>query len=72
MNSGARFESYVIAATAGSNEVSLNGGAARHVQPGDELILGTFTWLNETEAAAHTPKIVIMGKDNCSFEIKKS
>jgi aspartate 1-decarboxylase len=72
VDNGARLETYVIPAPAGSGEVSLNGGAARHVQVGDELILATFAWLTEAEAREHKPSILIMGADNRAWERKAS
>lgn len=70
VNNGARFETYTITAAAGSGEVSVNGGAARHVQPGDELILATFCWLDEAEAAEHKPQVLLVGADNRTFQRK--
>jgi aspartate 1-decarboxylase len=72
VNTGGRLETYVIEAPAGSGEIALNGGAARHVQPGDSLILATFCWLDEEEAKRHQPNVILVGADNRTFEAKRA
>lgn len=67
INNGERFSTYVILGSAG--EVSLNGAAARRVQKGDLLILCAYCHVEETEAANHTARIVLLGEGN---QIEKS
>ncbi|MXI40340.1 aspartate 1-decarboxylase, partial [Escherichia coli] len=42
----------------------LNGAAARLVQPGDEVIIIAYGMLSEEEAKTHTPKVVVLNKQN--------
>jgi len=53
VNTGSRFETYVIAARAGSGARVLNGAAARLGEVGDELIVMTLGWLAESELRQH-------------------
>uniref|UniRef100_A0A7C4CC41 Aspartate 1-decarboxylase n=1 Tax=candidate division WOR-3 bacterium TaxID=2052148 RepID=A0A7C4CC41_UNCW3 len=63
-NNGARFETYVIAAPAGTGRCVLNGGAARLGEVGDELIVWSIVLLEEADARAHRLKCVNVDKDN--------
>ena len=53
VNNGSRFETYVIAARAGSGDCVLNGAAARLGEVGDELIVMSLAWLAESDARQH-------------------
>jgi aspartate 1-decarboxylase len=53
VNNGSRFETYVIAARAGSGACVLNGAAARLGEVGDEVIVMALVWLADSEARAH-------------------
>ncbi len=68
INTGDRFETYVIPGEPGSRVICLNGAAARMAQPGDLVIMVTTAWLNEEEVAKHEPKVVLVGEGN---EIKR-
>lgn len=61
---GERFETYVIAAPAGSGRCVLNGGAARLGEIGDPLIVWNVVLLEESEARTHTLKCVKVDKNN--------
>ena len=50
LNNGSRIESYAIPGPAGSGEVCLNGGAAKHGKAGDIAIILTFVVLTAAEA----------------------
>ncbi len=63
-NNGQRFETYTIAGERGSGVVCLNGAAARLVQPGDIVIIMSYLQLDEAEAAAHQPKVVLVDAQN--------
>jgi aspartate 1-decarboxylase len=58
INNGARFETYVIKARAGSGTVTLNGAAARLGLPGDRIIIISSCYLTSEDAARHRPIIV--------------
>ncbi|MCD7097011.1 aspartate 1-decarboxylase [Stenotrophomonas sp. MMGLT7] len=64
VNNGARFTTYAIRAEAGSGIISLNGGAARHVQVGDVIIVAAFAVMSEAEATAFKPKLVYVDAQN--------
>jgi aspartate 1-decarboxylase len=64
INTGARFETYTLEATAQSGTICLNGAAARLVQPGDKVIIIAYCWLEEKEARQHKPAIVIVDDHN--------
>ena len=64
INTGDRFETYIIQGTKGKKEVILNGAAARKVQKGDLIIIMSFCFLEESEADKFTPCVIQMDKDN--------
>jgi aspartate 1-decarboxylase len=64
VNNGERFETYALEGPAGSGIVCVNGAAARKVAPGDLVIIGAFTWLDEASARKHEPKIVMVDDKN--------
>ncbi|SMO43245.1 aspartate 1-decarboxylase [Melghirimyces algeriensis] len=63
-NNGARLETYVIPGPRKSGTICLNGAAARLVQPGDTVIIISYTMMPENDARHHEPKIAIMGEGN--------
>ena len=64
VNTGARFETYVIEGKRGSGVVCANGAAARLVQKGDLVIVIAYGFFNEAEAKAHRPKIAFVDRRN--------
>lgn len=64
LTNGARIESYAIEGTHGSGEVCLNGGAAKHGQKGDLLIIMTFAVMNEEEIKNHKPTVIRVNHKN--------
>ncbi|UWX04495.1 aspartate 1-decarboxylase [Pseudoxanthomonas sp. NC8] len=64
VTNGSRFTTYAIRADEGSGIISLNGGAARHVQVGDLVIIAAFAGLSEAEAASFQPKLVYVDAAN--------
>lgn len=65
VNSGDRFETYIIPGPAGSGVICLNGAAARKGQKGDRVIMVTSCWLEDKEVADHKPKVVLVDRNNC-------
>lgn len=61
LNNGERFETYAIPAKKGSKIVSLQGGAARLGEVGDELIIMSFCYLKEDEKVS--PITIIFEKN---------
>ncbi|MTD30040.1 aspartate 1-decarboxylase [Planomicrobium sp. YIM 101495] len=68
-NNGARFETYIISGKRGSGVICVNGAAARLVQKGDIVIVLTYGYVLDQEAAAHEPTVAIMGEGNVIEEI---
>lgn len=64
MANGNRFETYAIPAPAGSKTISLNGACALLGELGDLLTIMSFASFTETEAAAWTPKVMLLGEKN--------
>jgi aspartate 1-decarboxylase len=61
---GTRLRTYAISGETGSGVVCVNGAAAHLVQPGDLVIVATFTLLDEAAARKHQPKIVLVDHHN--------
>ncbi|QDI91188.1 aspartate 1-decarboxylase [Salicibibacter halophilus] len=68
-NNGERFETYVIKGTRGKREICLNGAAARLVQPGDVVIILSYSLMEEDAAQNHRPKVAIMDEKNDIVEM---
>ncbi|HEY8489325.1 MAG TPA: aspartate 1-decarboxylase, partial [Thermaerobacter sp.] len=64
LHNGARLTTYLIEGRRGSGEVVANGAAARHIMPGDRVILLTYGLVPEEAAARHRPRIVTVGEGN--------
>ena len=64
ITNGSRFTTYALRADEGSGIISLNGGAARHVQVGDLVIVAAFAGMSEAEAAAFKPNLVYVDGGN--------
>ncbi|ERN39828.1 L-aspartate-alpha-decarboxylase [Rubidibacter lacunae KORDI 51-2] len=61
---GARLETYAIAAPAGSGRVELNGAAARLGATGDRAIVMSYGWLSAEEADNHSARVVLVDERN--------
>jgi aspartate 1-decarboxylase len=64
VNNGSRFETYVIAAPAGSGDCVLNGAAARLAEVGDEVIVMSVVLVDDEEARSLRLKRVNVGPGN--------
>jgi aspartate 1-decarboxylase len=64
VNTGARFETYLIPAPAGSRTAEVNGAAARLAEVGDRLIVAAYAWVDPTTAPRLRPRILILGEGN--------
>ena len=64
ISNGERLETYVIEGERGTGTVCLNGAAARLVSKGDLAIVVAYCVMDEKEAMNHTPRIVLVDKDN--------
>ncbi len=61
---GTRLETYAIKGERGSGTICINGAAAHLNKPGDLVILATFAELEESEARAHKPVVVLVDRQN--------
>lgn len=68
VNNGARFETYTLEGPSGSGIICLNGPAARLGAVGDEVIIITYSHMEEEDARRHKPRVVLVDKQN---KIKK-
>jgi len=64
VNNGNRLDTYVIKGERGSGIISLNGAAARLVQPGDILIIMSYATMDFEEAKTFEPKVVFPKENN--------
>jgi aspartate 1-decarboxylase len=64
MANGERFETYAIAAPAGSKTISLNGATAMLGKPGDLITIMNFAVVDEKEAATWKPHVLVLGEAN--------
>lgn len=64
IDTGARFETYVIAGAEESGDVVLNGAAARLVQPGDKVIIMSYAEYDESELESFEPRLVFVDDQN--------
>ena len=64
VNNGSRLETYVIKGDRDSGIISLNGAAARMVQPGDIIIIMSYAIMDFEEAKTFQPKVVFPKEGN--------
>ncbi len=71
INNGARFETYVIEGKAGSGEICINGAAARLVNPGDLVIIITYSVVGEEQLKDFQVKTVLVDGKNKIVKVNK-
>jgi aspartate 1-decarboxylase len=64
VTNGSRLSTYVIPGERGGGEIGINGAAAHLVRPGDLVILASYGWMSEEEAAARKPSVVFVDAKN--------
>jgi aspartate 1-decarboxylase len=64
INNGERFTTYVIKAPRGSNQIQINGAAARKAYEGDLVIICSYCILNDSEIALHKSRVVSVDEKN--------
>lgn len=64
LTNGARLETYVIPAPAGSGEIQINGAAAHLVDPGDMIIIMAYEGVPEDRLEGRRPRIVLVDERN--------
>lgn len=63
IHNGERFETYTIPGARGSGEISVNGPAARKVQPGDVVIVMSYGLFEFEEAKKFKPSIIFPNEE---------
>jgi aspartate 1-decarboxylase len=61
---GTRLQTYALKGPRGSGVCCVNGAAAHLCNPGDKVIIATFTELEDAEARLHVPTVVLLGEGN--------
>lgn len=61
---GHRFETYVIAAPAGSKAIVLNGAVCHLGKVGDLLVIMSYAHLPLEEARTHRPAVILLSNHN--------
>jgi aspartate 1-decarboxylase len=69
VNNGTRLTTYIIPGEKGSGVVALNGAAARLGQPGDKVLIVTYTTMTDEEARRFHPKVALVDDQNRIVEI---
>jgi aspartate 1-decarboxylase len=64
INTGARFETYLIPAPAGQGAIVLNGATAHLGKKGDLLTIMAFAQLTPEQVKTHRAKSVLLGSGN--------
>ncbi len=63
IESGARFETYVLEGGRGSGIICINGAAARLVHPGDRVIILQYVWVDDDEAPPEARVVIADGRN---------
>lgn len=71
-NNGARLETYTIPGKRGSGVICLNGAAARCTAIGDIVIIIAYAQMDEKEARALVPKVVMVDEKNHPIKTRGS
>ena len=71
LNTGARFDTFVIKGKRNTGKVCLNGPAARLGQPGDKIHILSWALVDDCEIASFKTKFIIMNEKNAIARIKE-
>lgn len=64
IDTGSRFETYVLEGERGSGTICINGAAARLCSPGDRVIILQFAWLDTGGESPPEPVVIVADDDN--------
>ena len=70
VTAGTRFQTYIIEGQPGSNDICVNGAAARLVSPGDKIIIASFMMMPEQACTDYQPVVVFVDDNNLPKEIR--
>jgi aspartate 1-decarboxylase len=71
LNSGARFDTFVIRAKRNTGKVCLNGPAARLGQPGDKIHILSWAFVDDSEIGSFKTKFIVMNEKNSVAKVKE-
>jgi aspartate 1-decarboxylase len=71
INTGARFETYLIPAPAGSGAIVLNGATAHLGKKGDQVTIMAFAQLTPDQVHSHRAKSVLLGPNNKILKVSE-
>jgi aspartate 1-decarboxylase len=64
VTNGARLVTYALPGDRGSGVVQVNGAGAHLINPGDVVIIATFTTMKTRQAKKYTPLVVLVDAQN--------
>ena len=64
VSNGTRLVTYALAGEAGSGTIQVNGAGAHLIQPGNVVIIATFTQLRTKAAARYQPTVIFVDAGN--------
>ena len=64
VTNGSRLVSYILPGPRGTGTICINGAAAHLIKPGDKVIMATFAQMEEEEARAYQPTVVVVDDQN--------
>mgnify|MGYP001768135936 CR=1 FL=1 len=64
ITNGARLTTYTIAGERGSGVIGINGAAAHLIKTGDLVIICAYIQMIPEEADTHTPRVLLLDKNN--------
>ena len=67
---GTRLTTYALRGSQGSGVVCVNGAAAHHFSPDDRIIIATFGEMDDEQARAHSPRVVLVDEHNRIVETR--
>jgi aspartate 1-decarboxylase len=64
VTNGARLITYALPGPRGSGIVQVNGAGAHLIKTGDIVIIATYVTLEDAEAKAHEPTVILVDENN--------
>ncbi len=71
ITNGSRIATYTIPGARGSGVIGINGAAAHHVKPGDQVIICAYGYMEAHEAENHRPTVVLVDDENRVLELRR-
>lgn len=61
---GTRLETYAITGLPDSDDICANGAAAHLIQPGDQIIIAAYAYVENDQVDQHCPRLVFVDEKN--------